>query len=151
MQFCTDWRDTFKLTDRYWIATSASSVNHSVPSLLRSLWMTSFFHVVLGRPDFYASYMGWCPLVKSLGDPVVVYIRWRCPNHCSLRFLYNGVWEHWLFSQGMYIFICDMLWPHNSQDLSSASHIKGIQSGLISFSQTPALSSIQKRCEDTRV
>ena len=77
--------------------------------------------------------MGWCSLLKALVDPVVVHtLKMSKPLQSAFS---DGVWEH--------IFICDMLWPHNLQDLSLASHIKGVQSGLISFSQAPALSSMQ--------
>ena len=138
-----DWRDTSKLTDIKQPLLPPLLTTRSVPSLLRPLWMT-FFHVDLGRPDLHFPWVGvhWlsllgfscCPYVEDVQTvAIAVCVFWWC-----LRAL------------GTHIFIWGMLWPRDSQDLSLASHIKRVQSVFISFSQTPALGSIE-RWEDTRV
>ena len=68
--------------------------------------------------------MGWCPLVKSLVDPVFVQTLKMSKPLQSAFFD-----EHWLFSQGTRIFICEILWARNSKNLSLASHINRVQSG----------------------
>ena len=122
-----DWRDASKLTNLE-LPLLPSSFDHSVPSL----WGPSGWHSSMFLGDQFYACHGLVSTGKVSCDPIVVHtLKISKVVVCVFWWCFNA---HWLFSQGTHIFICDMLWPHNSQDLSSASHIKRVQSGLISFS-----------------
>ena len=71
-----------------------------------------------------SSFISWLLEVQLLWNPLVVHSKEMAkPLQSAIS---DDILQLGLFRQSSYVLICDKLGPNNQQDLTLASHIKGI-------------------------